>query len=132
MTIEALETHIAPAALGQRRAETNPAVLREVGKIPKYELLLQIDRRGRHNELLAERLRNGNGRYEIRHGLADSGPRLDDADVLPARAILHIACRRKRACDVRDHRPLTAPTSKPPSVEPCAVGLLDLILVFVR
>ena len=110
--------HVLRPALQQRGGERDAAVLAQVGEVLVPELVLQRQRRGRHDDLAPR----GHRRREVREPLARSGRRLGDEMVAAVdrvgrprpRAAAGRAGRRRRA---RPPRP-TAPRRR---VEPPAL-----------
>ena len=73
--VEFGQAHVAPAPLGQGKAEVQPAVAHQVREVLVDDLLLQGDRcRGNH-QALARGLGHRNGGQAVSHGLAGASTR---------------------------------------------------------
>ena len=75
--VEFGQAHVAPSALGQRKAEIQPAVAHQVREVFVDNLLLQGDGRRGDYQALAGSLGGRNGGHAVSHGFTGTGARFN-------------------------------------------------------
>ncbi len=121
--VEAFQAQVAPATLGQGKAELQTRPLLNVWQILQNHLLLQGYRRSAEHDGFVQTLRQRNGGKAIGGSFTGAGTRLNHGNT--------IFISRQGPRNLRDHLALTAPRLKVSGRQPSAVGGLNFVFYSV-